>query len=64
MGISLQLLIRLPLPDQPVIEEPSPRVFYTRYQAPGFQGHLLYLEEKALQPQTERIKVFTLSQIR
>ncbi|KAF3856242.1 hypothetical protein F7725_016965, partial [Dissostichus mawsoni] len=49
-------LITLPLPDLPVIEDPGLRVFYTQPQAPGFQGHPLKLEEKAVQPQKKWIK--------
>lgn len=63
MGISLQFLVRLPLPDLPVIEEPGTRVFYTQPRAPGSQSHHLKLEEKAVQPQTECIEVHWLSQI-
>lgn len=55
MGISLQFLMSLPLPDQAVIEEPGPRVFYTQPQAPECQDHPLKLEEKAMQPQMEWI---------
>ncbi len=64
MGISLQFLIRLPPPDQPVIKEPGPGVFYTQPWVPGSRGHHLKLEEKAVQPQMEWIEAHCLSQIR
>lgn len=62
MVISLQFLTSLP--DQAVIEEPGPRVFYTQPQVPGFQGQPLKLRENTALPHTGWMEVHSLSQIR
>lgn len=64
MGISLQFLIRRPLPDQPVIGEPGLREFHTQPQVHGFQDHPLKREEKAVPSRLGLIEVYPLSQTR